>query len=214
MAPEVPVIEPVDRKIVAAFGFRPVDDVVEVEQPAPPRRVGAVARVVLADQADAAGLEASQAEEGDEIVVHRGLADDLVVRRERLRADEPVVLHPQQVAQREGADVIFRLQGHAGPDEVVVVVLDQAADGDRDQPMPVGVERGPPEHDGGRRVRRRVLRADAEDRHLRLGVELADVARERAERRAELGIVGERRQQQPRRRRFLRIGRRGLRLWR
>ena len=164
------------------------------------RRVGAVARVVLADEADAARLEACQAEKGDQIVVHRCLPDDLVVRGQHLRADEPVVLDPVQVAQPEGADVIFRLQGHTRPDEVVVVVPDQATDGDHVEPMLVGVERGSPEHHGGRRVGRGVLRADAEDRHLRLRIELADIAGERADRRAELRVVRERRQQQPGRR--------------
>ena len=101
--------------------------------------------------------------------------------------------------------MIFRLQRHARADEVVVVVPDPAADGDHVEPMLVGVERGPAKDHGGRRVGRGVLGADAEDRHLRLRIELANVAGERSERRAELGVVREGGQQQPGRRSLLRL---------
>ena len=194
--------------------LRPIGDVVEVQEPAFGRRIRPVAGVVQAYEADAARLEPGQTEKGDQVVVHRRLADDLVVRGQSLRADEPIVLDPVQIAGAEAADVILRPQRRTRAEEVVVVVLDHAADGKHVQPMVVGVEGGARERHRGRRVGRGVLRADPEDRHLRLRIEFADIAGEPAERCAKLRAVRKRRQQQPRRRRFAWFLRRGLRLFR
>ena len=168
VAPEVPVVEPIDVEVVAAFDALPVGDAVEIEDPALLRRVLEVAGVVVEDQADAARLEPGQSQKAEHVIVECRLSDDLVVRGQRLRADEPVVLHTVEVAPHERAEVIFGLQRNTRPEEVVVVVPDLAADGEPvircwSAPNEVRANRA-----CGGGVRGRVLRTGSEDGQLRL----------------------------------------------
>ena len=62
---------------------------------------------MIQDQADPAGLETGQSEQGEQVIVKRGLSHDLIVGGQRLHTDKPVVFHSVQVAGQEAVYVVL-----------------------------------------------------------------------------------------------------------
>ena len=83
-------------------------------------------------------LEAAHAQCLEHEIVFRGRSQHLVIGGTPLGADEPVSCRTKQIPPREGLQVIVGLQRLAGPEIVVVVVLDQPERSNQHDAMVIG----------------------------------------------------------------------------
>jgi len=181
----------------------------QVEDPAARRHRVAVAGIVVRRQAHARGREALDPEDVEHLLVEGRLPQDRVVRVDPLDAEEPVAGHALEVASGERAELVARVERHAGAQIVVVVVPHAPAHRQRGQPVTVLGPGRPAERSSDRGAGGGVLHVHAENGQARLFVEVVHVPGHRAKRRAELGIQGKDRRDEPRRfaLRFDRFGR-------
>jgi hypothetical protein len=133
---------PVHVEIIIPAERLAVSHVVEVEQPTLGRHVLVVARVVLRDEAHAAGHVRLHAEDIEDHVVERGFAADAEVLVEGLHSGEPVAGYAIRITADQSLHLGVGLQRNAGAQIVAVVVLDVAVHHPGDDPLPVLIERG------------------------------------------------------------------------
>ena len=83
-------------------------------------------------------LEAAHAQCLERQIVFRGRSQHLVIGGGPLSADEPVAFRAKQIPRNDGLQVIIGLQRLAGPEIVVVVVLDMPERSEGHDAMVIG----------------------------------------------------------------------------
>ncbi|MNM99426.1 hypothetical protein D3C81_1119870 [compost metagenome] len=197
MTPVAPVVDPVDVEVLLSPQAHPIGQVVDVEVPALGRAEVAVARVMLHHQPEPPRGEALQSQLVEDLIRLRILTLHLVVGVRRHAAHEPVPLHPVQVAEEGGAEVVVGLQGAAGAEVVLVAVVDVAGDDAADDTVVIRPERGLGEGAGDQGLGGGVLGREGEQRRTRLFIELMQITHHQARRRVQLGAGAQQRHEQP-----------------
>ena len=85
-------------------------------------------------------LETAHAQCLEHEIVFRGRSQHLVIGGSPLGADEPVACRAKQIPRDDGLQVILGLQRLAGPEIVVVVVLDMPEHREGHDAMVIGAE--------------------------------------------------------------------------